>query len=136
MELIKTVLPKKSFRIEVNLERHALLGLRAKAVRRRVWFKVLSRLERGLVDLSLRVTEQIRSRMLATAVSSVVKKLVTALESKVRRQMRLIGVPLAKKISQIARKWGNQAAREWQDNPGFIQYLAVMSMNKHPCGGS
>jgi len=134
VKLIKTVLPNKSFRMQVKLERHALLRLRAKAVRRRVWFKVLSRLDRGLMDLALRVTEKIRSETLATAVYSVMKKLVTALESKVRRQMRLTGMTLAKKISEIARKWGNQTALEWADNPGFIQYLTIMELNKHPCG--
>jgi len=106
-----------------------LAKIRLVAVRRGVWFRVLSRLERGVIDLTLRVTRRIRSRILARVVYSIVKKLLEALESKVKQQMRQIGVPLAEKISLIAQKWGNKNAYGWAGDVGFIQYLTIMNMN-------
>lgn len=106
-----------------------LAKIRLVAVRRGVWFRVLNRVERGVIDLTLRVTRRIRSRILARVVYSIVKKLLEALESKVIQQMRQIGVPLAEKISLIAQKWGNKNAYEWAGDVGFIQYLTIMNMN-------
>jgi len=108
-----------------------LARIRLMAIRRGVWFKVLSRLERGLVDLSLKVTREIRSKILARAICSIMKKLLKALESKLKLRMRQIGAPLAEKISQIAQKWGNKTAHEWASNLGFIQYLTLMKVNAH-----
>jgi hypothetical protein len=108
-----------------------LAKIRLMAIRRGVWFKVLSRLERGLVDLSLKVTRRIRSKILVSAICSIMKKLLKALESKFRLQMRLIGIPLAEKISHIGQKWGNKTAHEWASDLGFIQYLTSMKVNAY-----
>lgn len=122
--LLKLFVHAENFRPE-------LLKLKLKAIRRGVWFKVLNRLERGLVDLSLKVVKKIRSICLAKALTSIVKKLLEALESRVRRQMRQIGISLAEKLSQIAQKWGNKTAREWVNNIGFVQYLTIMKINTY-----
>ena len=127
----KLVVDIESYGKLSRLANDELARIRLMAIRRGVWFKVLSRLERGLVDLSLKVTREIRSKILVRAICSIVKKLLKALESKFRLQMRLIGVPLAEKISQIAQKWGNKTAREWASNLGFIQYLTLMKVNAH-----
>lgn len=111
-----------------------LARIRLMAIRRRVWFKVLSRLERGLIDLVLKVTKEVRSKVLAKAICSIVKKLLEALESKVAVLMRQIGAPLARELSRIARKWGNKGAHEWVNDFGFIQYLTIMKMNAGPGG--
>jgi hypothetical protein len=63
------------------------------------------------------------------ALMTIVGKLQDALESRVGRQMRSIGVPLAEKISMIAPKWGTEAAREWARDTGFIRYLTIMKIN-------
>ena len=112
-----------------RLSRDVLVRVRLRAVRKGAWFRVLSRLERGLLDLTLKVTDKIRSRTLAEAVGSVVKKLLGALESKVDRLIREVGVPLAEKISKIARRWGNKNAHKWAENKAFIQYLTIVRMN-------
>jgi len=127
-------------KLVVNIESYGKLSrlagdelarIRLMAIRRGVWFKVLSRLERGLVDLSLKVVRRIRSKILARAICSIVKKLLKALQSKLKLQMRQIGAPLAEKISRIAQKWGNKTAREWASNLGFIRYLTLMKVNAH-----
>lgn len=123
---------EKSFAKDlVRLTSANLVKIRLMAIRHGVWFKVLTKLERGLVDLSLKVTKRIRSKMLAKAISSIVKKLLKVLKNNIRLQMIVLGIPLAEKISRIAQKWGNKNAQEWASNIGFIQYLALMKMNTH-----
>jgi hypothetical protein len=98
---------------------HDLARIRLLALRRRVFFKVLNRVERGLIYLASKVTISVRSTVLANALCSIVEKLLDAMESKVDRQMRRIGVPLAQKISRIAQEWGNERAQELTNDAGF-----------------
>ena len=112
----------------VELERprlNVLARIRLLALRRRVFFKVLNRVERALFYLATRVISRVHSRVLANALNSIVEKLLNAMENTVSRRIKLIGAPLAEKISRIAQKWGNVNASEWANDPGFIQYLAV-----------
>jgi len=109
-----------------------LVRLRLLAVRRGIWFRVLSRLERSLVDLVLKVTKRVRSRKLAFAICSIVKKLEEAMEGKVAVWLREFGAPLAERLSCVAQGWGNMCAREWAGDVGFIRYLAIMRLNGPP----
>jgi len=130
--LKKLVVDIESYGKLSRLASDKLTRIRMMAIRRGVWFKVLSRLERGLIDLSLKVTDEIRSKILARAICLIVKKLFEAFESKVRLLMRKIGVPLAKKISQIAQNWGNKTAHAWANDLGFIRYLTIIEVNTYP----
>jgi len=114
------------------LSRLELAKLRVKARRRGVWFRMLSRVERGLIDLSIRVVEKVRSLVLARSLISVVEKLLEAMESEVTRLMRTVGRSLAQKLSEIAQGWGNKSARLWAGDLGFVQYLAVTQKNLSP----
>jgi hypothetical protein len=86
-------------------------------------------MERGLIDSVIRVVDVVRSTLLAKVLMSIVKKLLKALESKVKRMMRVVGQPLAKKISLIAKSWGNKSASKWVNDKRLIQYLTVMEIN-------
>ena len=105
-----------------------LTRIRLLALRRRVFFRVLNRVERGLIYLAPKVTDCVRSRVLSDALRSIVEKLLDAMESKVERRIRQIGAPLAQKISRIAQTWGNKTAHKWANDPGFIQYLTITRM--------
>ena len=109
-----------------------LAKLRVKARRRGIWFRMLSRVERGLVDLSIKVVEKVRSLVLARSLTSIVEKLLEAMESKVTRLMRTVGRQLAQKLSEIAQSWGNKSTKLWANDPSFIQHLAVTQMNLSP----
>lgn len=115
-----------------SLSRSELTKLRVKARRRGVWFRMLSRVERGLIDLSIKVVEKVRSLVLARSLISVVEKLLEAMESEVARLMRTVGCSLARKLSEVAQGWGNKAARLWATDFSFVQYLAVTQKNLSP----
>jgi hypothetical protein len=113
------------------LDKKQLIKVKLKAVRKGVWFRALSRIDRVLVDLTIRVADSIRSVSLAKCISVVTRKLEGLLESKITRLIREIGVPLACKLSMFAQKWGNRAAQEWTKDMSFVRYLAVMKLNGH-----
>lgn len=106
-----------------------LIKIKCKAIRAGVWFKALPRIDRVLVDLTIKVTESIRSSYLARNIFAVVSKLEGLLESSVLRSLRLFGRPLAQKISSTAQGWGNVSAKGWANDSSFAFFLAVMHTN-------
>ena len=109
--------------------KNALAKIKAKALRRGVWFRVLTRGERAQIELTTRVVKRIRSFFLARVVTSIVEKLLDAMESRVTRLMREVGPALARKLSRTAQEWGNKSAHEWVADSGFVRYLAINYMN-------
>ena len=117
------------------LEKRQLEKLKMKAMRAGVWYKALPRIDRALVDLTIKVAETIRSPHLARSILSIAGKLEGLLESKLQRAVREIGLPLAHKLSLFAQKWGYEAAAKWAFDDGFARYWAAMKLNGHPCSG-
>ncbi len=95
-----------------------------------VWFRALPRIDRVLVDLTIQVADTIRSSHLAKSIFAVMGKLEGLLESSVMKSLRLIGVPLAEKLSTIAQKLGNTSAKDWASDSSFAFFLAVMHTNR------
>jgi hypothetical protein len=112
------------------LNRTQLVKLRVKAMRAGVWFKALPRIDRVLIDLTIKVAENIRSSYLAKSIFDVVGKLEGLLESSMLKSLRLIGRPLAKKISIIGQSIGNASAKNWASDSSFAFFLAVMHTNR------
>jgi len=112
------------------LNRTQLIKIRVKAIRAGVWFRVLPRIDRVLVDLTIKVAENVRSASLAKCIFAVVGKLEGLLESSVLKSLRLIGRPLAEKISSIAQKLGNGSAKGWANDSEFAFFLAILQTNR------
>lgn len=98
-------------------------------MRRKLWFKVLGRVDRAIIDLTIKCVERVRSDNLVRIVAMIVDKLTYALKSRLERLVAKVGSKLAQKLSQIAWNWGNKSAVQWSKDPGFIQYLAVTHKN-------
>jgi hypothetical protein len=116
------------------LDKATLVKLKLKAMRAGVWYRALPRIDRVLVDLTLKVAETIRSPHLARSILSVAGKLESLLESKLQRAVREIGLPIAHKLSLFAQKWGNKAAEKWTFDDGFARYWATIKLNDHFSG--
>ena len=112
------------------LSKTQLVKLRARALRAGVWFRALPRIDRALVDLTIKVASSVRSAKLAKNLRAVTRKLEGLLESSFFRAFREVGLPLAKKISLIAQKWGNTFAKSWAFDTHFVNFLAVMHINE------
>lgn len=112
------------------LNKTQLCKLKLRAIRAGVWFKALPRIDRVLVDLTIKVTECIRSANLAKSLIAVVGKLEGLLESRLLRLARTIGHSIAEQISAIGQRLGNSSAKDWATDGHFALYLAVMHTNK------
>ncbi len=106
-----------------------ILATKKIALRRRVWFRVLSRVERGILDLTSKYVVRIKSPKLATVVTAILSKLEAAVESMVDRLVRTVGFSLAQKISDLAKRFGNRLATAWALDGAFARFLAVMQFN-------
>jgi hypothetical protein len=108
------------------LERAQLLKLKLKAIRSGVWFRGLPKIDRVLIDLTIKVAGTVRSFTLAQNILTVIRKL----ESRFLRAVKEIGLPTARRLCLVAQKWGNVTAKEWGSDVGFAKYLAAMSFDE------
>ena len=106
-----------------------LASLRRRALRKGVWFKVLSKIERSICDLTIRAISMIKSDRLLKALAAIVDKLKSTLESPVSTLTYTVGRQLASALAHIAYSWGHQGARSWASDERFARYLAICYMN-------
>jgi hypothetical protein len=102
-----------------------LVTTRKLALRRGIWFKILNRVERGVIDLTVKYVDNIKSIKLAKVVTAIMDKLQSAMERIVDKLVRTVGLPLARKISEIAVSWGNRLASMWAYDCAFARFLVV-----------
>ena len=113
------------------LSKAPLMKLRSKAIRAGVWFRALPRIDRVLVDLTIKVASNIRSFTLAKNILAVTRKLEGFLESSLLRAFREVGLPLAQELSLVAQTWGNLSAESWSSDSSFAFFLAVLHVNNN-----
>ncbi len=113
----------------VSKEKIAML--RRKALRKGVWFRVLSRAERGIVDLTLRYVEKIKSSTLTKVLRGILRKLSDAVEHFFTWRLEQIGRPLAEMMSEAASLWGNQEAKDWKKDTSYIQLLGLNKLSSN-----
>jgi len=85
---------------------------------------VLSRMERGLLDLTMRWVGEVKSKTMTRVVIQILSKLVRALN----RSMAGIfekGETLATNLSKLAVSWGDELAHSWQSDLGFQKALGM-----------
>ena len=101
-----------------------LVETKKAALKRKVWFRSLNRVERGIIDLTVKYVDNIKSIKLAKVVTAIIERLTLAMETFADKLVRTIGLPLTRKISNIAVSWGNRLAFMWADDRGFARFLA------------
>ena len=111
------------------LNKTELLKLKTKAIRSGVWFKALQRIDRVLIDLTIKVADTVRSPKLAKSILTLTRKLESAMERGLSQTLRQVGLTLAQNLSLVAQKLGNVSAKNWAFDRAFAVYLAVMHMN-------
>jgi hypothetical protein len=95
-----------------------LAGVKTRALRKRVWFRVLDRVERGLLDLTIRWVDNVRSGRLTEMLLRILVKLARAMEQGMARVLE-VGRELALRASELAVRWGNTDAYSWRLDRGF-----------------
>ena len=125
---MKTASPSEET-LGLRLTRETLARTRRKALRQRCWYKALSSLERGIVDLTIRCVEEVKSTQLRTALGRIFAKLIEAFTPGYLNMVERVGRPLAARISRLAQSWGNMRAAEWEDDTAFVRYLGDNAVN-------
>ncbi|MEM2128025.1 MAG: hypothetical protein QXH67_07385 [Candidatus Bathyarchaeia archaeon] len=121
------------------LERGFLARLRGRALRCRAWFR-LGVEDRRFLDLVIAAVDRVRSGRLAGVLEPILRRLMEAMGGfqgwmeaiygRVGYWTMVKGRGLALKLSLLAQGWGNRSASGWAEDQGFIQYLAVMELNR------
>lgn len=103
--------------------------MRRRALRRRVWFGVLTGVERGIVDLTIRCVDRVRSGRLALVIGRIICKVLKALRSGFLERVERVGYAPAERISGIAVGWGYVEASAWRRDRVFVRCLGINTVN-------
>lgn len=116
---------------ESNAFKNDLLHMKKKSLRNGVWFKALSKIERGIIDLTVRYVERIRSHLLIDVLQRILKKLSEAVNHPFVWRVEQIGRPLAKCASEVALSWNVKQAVSWKDDVSYIRCLGLNYLSSH-----
>src|SRR5712691_1124538 len=106
------------------ITREVLIGMKTRGLRRRLWYSTLSRIERGLVDLTIRWVDKVRSGLMAETLLRILVKLALALETGMGRVLGR-GRVLALRASSLAVGWGNRQAYAWRYDEPYALALGL-----------
>jgi hypothetical protein len=81
------------------LEKTQLMKPEKRALRAHLRFRALPRIDRVLIDLTVKVADSIRSTHLANCILAIAEKLENSMENKLSRAIREIGLAIAHKLS-------------------------------------
>jgi len=108
--------------LEKPLTSETIAGLKVRALRRRVWYRALDRIERGLLDLTIRWVDKVRSGLMARVLLRILVKLAQAMEQGMERVLS-VGRELALRASALAVGLGNRQAYAWRFDESFWRAL-------------
>jgi hypothetical protein len=110
--------------LEEPITREVLIGMKTRGLRRRLWYCTLSRMERGLVDLTIRWVDKVRSGRMTETLIRILAKLAMALETGMGRVLAR-GRILAARASELAVGWGNGQAFAWRHDESYALALGL-----------
>lgn len=103
--------------------------MKTRALRQRIWFKTLSRLERGILDLTIRCVERVQSRVLSRTILGIIKKMLKLLEERFVTRAERIGYGIAEKLCTLGESWGNSECAAWKLDKSYVRLLGVNALN-------
>jgi len=109
--------------------RQDLTKIKSRALRTRVWFRALSKVERAILDLTIKCVENVRSRVLEGTISTITNKIMRSLEDVFLEKAERIGQDIAEALCAIGERWGNKTSSAWKCDRCFIRFLGVNALN-------
>jgi len=101
-----------------------LRKVRSTAVRKRVWFRVLDRVERGIFNLTISYVEKVQSHVLAGVLVKILVKLRDGFKSVFIRHVEGYGYRKLRLVVEQAKGFGS-LAQGWLMDLGFAEWFAV-----------
>ena len=106
--------------------------MRVAALRKRTWFRVLDRVERGIFDLTIRFVDGVRSSVLAGQLVRILVKLRDAARSAFTRHVEEFGASRMWGVIEFALSLGSSVALGWACD-GFARWFGLNNFN-NPVG--
>jgi hypothetical protein len=105
-----------------------LESLKKKALRRGLWFNTLNSIERGIIDICIRIKRDfdVKSSRLLRVLTEIVKKIIQVLKSFSDIESWIKGFRMASQASWIAVSWDYKEAWKWAQDLNYITYLAKL----------
>ncbi len=104
--------------------------IKRRAIRSRVWFKTLDGLERGIINLSVKVLDStVTLSRLDNVLSIIIAKIEDALKGEFEKRLESYGLNRAGEIVDIAIRLGHVSALGWLNDGNFARYVTFMSLN-------
>ena len=110
--------------------REFLLDVRRRAIRKRVWYRCLDDVDRGIFYLVTRVVDRIESGLLGSVLVKMLKRLRDAMKSEFARHIDSFGYGAARRVAGQAFSFGSKLVSGWARDLSFIRYLTMMDLNR------
>ena len=98
-------------------------------MRKRVWYNSIDSLERGIVNLTISLIENIKSLTLFRVLKSILKKIKESSKSFFIRYHEKYGLAKAEKVVKLAVSYGCEYATTWLNYSSFSRLLTLNDMN-------
>jgi hypothetical protein len=106
-----------------------LMKIRSRALRTRIWFRTLSKVERGIIDLTIKCVEKIRSNVLVRTISTIITKLLESLGESFMERAERTGHKIAASLCSLGERWKNKSCLTWKSDKCFVKFLGVNALN-------
>ena len=103
--------------------------LRRRALRRRIWYKALDRVERGILVLVSRVVDRVESEVLGVVLVEIVRKLRDAMKCEFVTLMETYGVKRVRDLVEYTLAWGNTSTICWANDQGYVRHVTNLKLN-------
>ena len=107
------------------LSKKYIKEVRNKALRRHIWYNTLDTIERGIINLTINIVDNVQSLTLAKEIMKIIKKLLDASKSEFTKHYENIGLQMAKNRVSIAVNFGNTSAKSWLMNESFAKLITM-----------
>ena len=112
-----------------------LSDVRRRALRKGLWFRALDRVERGIVEISSRGFDEVKSLELVKILVSILAKLRDASKSPFIKHLESVGIDKARNLVEQACRFGCKEAISWLQDVGFAYYIGFMDFYRQPGWG-
>jgi len=110
--------------------RNFLFHVRREALRKRVWFRALDSVERGILYLAGQVCDKITNTRLCVVIVKIMVKLKHSMKSDFERYIESYGVLKARLFIDFSKKFNNVMLKSWAYDIDFVRYLTFLDYNR------
>jgi hypothetical protein len=107
-----------------------LSGVRRQALRRKVWYSALDTLERGILSISAKIIDGVKSILLNEEIVKIIAKLRDASKSRFVKHLERFGAERVGAFRANAERIGFLGAADLSKDLAFIRYLIFLDYNQ------